>query len=90
MRDQSSLSLVVTMRQQARPGRSLPEPGIALVTFTAEPDHRYEVEVRAEPAAFSARAWRATEWTPVVRDRTVDRIVSHPPEWRDPCGVRHE
>jgi hypothetical protein len=84
------VSLVLSMRSQARPGRPQPDSGHASISFTAEADHRYEVEVRAEPEAFSSRAWRAGEWTPVVRDRTTDRLVSSEPQWTaGSCGVRH-
>ena len=85
------VSLVFSMRVDPRPGQTVTEPGMAAIGFTAEANHRYEVEVRADPMAFSTRAWRAREWTPVVRDRTVDRIVSSDPQWvASPChGVRH-
>lgn len=81
------VSLALSMRVNPRPGQIAIDPGIAAVTFTAEADHRYEVEVRAEPMVFSTRAWTAREWTPVVRDRTTDRVVSSEPRWVDkPCG----
>jgi len=75
------VSLTFTMRIDPRPGQSPTTPGTALVAFTAESNRRYEVEVRADPMAFSTRAWRAREWTPVVRDRTTDQIVSGEPQW---------
>jgi hypothetical protein len=78
------VTLAFSMRGQERPGRSLPDPGTAEVTFTAETGHRYEVEVRADGAAFSARAWTAGEWIPVVRDRTTDRVVSDAARWVGP------
>ena len=78
------VTLAFSMRGQARPGRSLPDAGTAEVTFTAEAGHRYEVEVRADAAAFSSRAWQAGEWIPVVRDRSTDRIVSDAARWVDP------
>jgi hypothetical protein len=78
-----------TMRNAPRPG--IPEagaaPGVAVVQFALEAGHRYEVEVRAPAMAFSARVWKRGDWTPVVRDRTADRIVSGEPQWRDSgCG----
>lgn len=75
------MTLAFSMRGQERPGRSLPDPGTAEISFTAETGHRYEVEVRADSAASSARAWRAGEWVPVVRDRTTDRVVSDAARW---------
>jgi hypothetical protein len=75
------------MRNQPRPGRAPAgdaDPGTAIVRFTPEPGHRYEVEVRADAAAFSARVWPKGHWTPVVRDRTTDRVVSGDPEWTAP------
>ena len=74
-------SIVFSMRSQPRHGETAPDSGWAAITFTAEPGHRYEAEVRADATAFSTRVWRAGEWTPVVRDRTTDRIVSSPPVW---------
>jgi hypothetical protein len=56
-------------------------PGVAVVAFTLEAGHKYEVEVRASPTAFSSRTWERGEWKPVVRDRTIDRIVSGEPRW---------
>jgi hypothetical protein len=79
------MTLAFSMRGQERPGRPLPDPGTAEVTFTAEAGHRYEVEVRADSAAFSARAWTAREWIPVVRDRSTDRIVSDAARWVGPA-----
>jgi hypothetical protein len=57
--------------------------GVATVRFTPEKGHRYEIEVRAPALAFSRRVWEPGDWKPVVRDRTVDRIVSSEPEWND-------
>jgi hypothetical protein len=75
-------SLTFTMRNAPRHATSESTmPGIALVRFTLEPGHRYEVEVRAAPDAFSLLVWKQREWKPVVRDRTTDRIVSNEPEW---------
>lgn len=81
------VTLAVTMRNDPRPGAAPAgdaDPGTAIVQFTPEPDHRYEVEVRAEAAAFSARVWPKGDWVPVVRDRTSDRVVSGEPEWAAP------
>lgn len=79
--DPGPMTLAFSMRGQERPGRSLPDPGTAAVTFTAEAGHRYEVEVRADTAAFSSRAWKAGQWIPVVRDRTTNRVVSDAARW---------
>jgi hypothetical protein len=81
-------SLAFTMRNQPRPGAPGSEmmPGIAVIAFTPEAGHAYEVEIRAPAATYGRRAWERGEWKPVVRDRTADRIVSSEPEWRDsPC-----
>lgn len=78
------VTLAVTMRNQPRPGVADADPGTAIVQFTPEPGHRYEVEVRAAATTFSARVWTTGAWTPVVRDRTADRVVSSDPEWAAP------
>jgi hypothetical protein len=44
-------------------------------------EHKYEVEIRAPATTFASRVWKNGDWKPVVRDRTVDRIVSSEPEW---------
>ncbi len=62
-------------------------PGVATVSFSAETNHRYEVEVRAPSLSFSSRVWERGEWKPVVRDRTVDRIVSSEPLWTASGGA---
>jgi hypothetical protein len=80
------ITLAVTMRVLPRPGRTATVPGTATISFTAEAGHRYEAEVRAEPTAFSSRAWTAGQWTPVIRDRTTDRIVSGDADWRGDGG----
>lgn len=74
-------AFILTMRNDPRPGVSNQDPGAALVTFTPEPGHRYEIEVRADPMTFSTRVWKAGEWTPVVRDRATGQIVSSEPRW---------
>lgn len=81
-------SLAFTMRNQPRPGApdSDATPGVAVIGFTPEAGHRYEVETRAPESTYSWRVWKRGEWKPVVRDRTVERVVSTEPEWREsPC-----
>ncbi len=85
------VTLAVTMRNQPRQGTAPADsdPGTAIIHFTPEPGHRYEVEVRADPATFSARVWPKGAWLPVIRDRTTERIVSGDPEWTaPPCAPR--
>jgi len=80
-------SLTFTMRNEPRPGIENHDPGIAVVGFTPEDGHKYDIEVRADAAAFSLRVWRKGEWRPVVRDRSTDRIVSSEPRWAESgCG----
>lgn len=82
------MALTFTMRNQPRTGVAHAVPGYATVTFTPETGHRYEVEVRSAPQAFSARVWPEGQWTPVVRDRTTDQVVSGDPAWGPPpCPV---
>jgi hypothetical protein len=83
-------SLAFTMRNDPRQGVELHQridpkeaPGVAEVSFTLEASHKYEVEVRASAMAFSSRVWERGEWTPAVRDRTVDRVINGEPQWRD-------
>jgi hypothetical protein len=83
-------SLAFTMRNDPRPGQEShqkneprPSPGVAEVSFTLEGSHKYEVEARGSAMAFSTRVWERGEWTPVVRDRTADRVTSAEPVWRD-------
>lgn len=79
-------SMAFTMRNEPRPGFGSDgkvAPAVAAVSFTAEPGHSYEIEVRAEAVSFSTRVWPRGAWRPVVRDRTLDRIVSGEPQWRD-------
>ena len=78
-------SLAFTMRGAPRQGTQDAAPGVALVRFTPEAGHRYEVEVRAPAASYSLRVWKQGDWAPVVRDRTMERIVSSAPEWTDPA-----
>jgi hypothetical protein len=81
---EGSHTMAFTMRNEPRPGTSVESPdspGVAVVTFTVEAGHKYEVEVRAPAASFSKRVWEREQWTPAVRDRTVDRIVSGDASW---------
>jgi len=81
------VSMTFTMRNQPRPGIANGDPGIAVVRFTPVADHKYEIEVRGDAAAYSTRVWKRGEWRPVVRDRTTDQIVSGDPPWIDGgCG----
>jgi hypothetical protein len=65
------------------------QSGTAVVRFKLESGHRYEVEVRASQMSFSEGVWPPGDWTPVVRDRTIDKIVSDAPEWLDTaCGAQ--
>ena len=75
--------MVLSMRNQRRPGRVTPEAGWATISFAAQAAHRHEVDVGANRVAFSTRRWRQGEWTPVVRERTTNAIVSGEPEWTD-------
>ena len=81
-------SLLFSVRSRPRHGDTAPDSGWAAITFTAEPGHRYEAEVRADSTAFSTRIFRSGEWTPVVRDRTTDRIVSSAPGWSEHASCR--
>jgi hypothetical protein len=78
------VTLAVTMRNRPRTGVANAEPGTAIVRFTPDAGHRYEVEVRADAASFSRRVWTTGTWAPVVRDRTTDQVVSGDPEWAAP------
>jgi hypothetical protein len=81
------VTLAFTMANTPRSGTASVPAGTAVVTFTPEPGHRYEVEVRASASSYSARVWPKGEWAPVVRDRTTDAIVSTSPSWADtPCA----
>jgi hypothetical protein len=79
----SQHSLAFTMKNEPRHPAPEATPGIAAIRFTPVADHRYEIEVRAEPVSFSTRTWNRGDWRPVVRDRTTDEIVSGEPEWRE-------
>jgi hypothetical protein len=73
--------LAVTMRNAPPSGVTTADPGVAAIRFSVEPSHRYEVEVRAPALSYSSRTWKKSEWAPVVRDRSTDRIVSGDPDW---------
>jgi hypothetical protein len=82
-------SFVFTMRNEPREGTSgaAVAAGNAVVKFTPEAGHRYEVEVRAPAMTFTSRVWQRGEWSPVIRDRTVDRVASSDPTWIETgCG----
>lgn len=80
----TTMAITFTMRNQPRAGTADAAAGYATISFTPEVGHRYEVEVRSTPQAFSRRVWPEGAWTPVVRDRTIDRIVSGEPVWGSP------
>ena len=76
-------TLALTTHNQPRSGVPTEDPGVGAIPFTIEPGHRYEVELRAPAASYSSRVWKKGDWTPVVRDRTTDRIVSGEVAWTD-------
>ena len=78
-------ALAFTMRNRPRTGVAGSDvaPGVAVVRFTPEAGHKYEVEVRAPATTFSTRVWERGGWKPVVRDRTVDHVASSDPEWTE-------
>ena len=75
--------MAFTMRNEPRAGMGNAGPGTAVVKFTPETGHKYEIEVRDAGDAYATRVWQREKWVPVVRDRTADRIVSSLPEWAD-------
>jgi hypothetical protein len=75
------VSLTFTMRNEPRPGIENVPPGLAMISFTPESGHKYEVEVQATAIANSQRVWPRGKWAPVIRDRTTDRTVSSEPKW---------
>ena len=88
--DAGEHALAFTMRNDPRQGADPQQkgdseggPGIAVVSFTLEAGHKYEVEVRAPGTSFSSRVWKRGDWKPVVRDRTADRVVSAEPQWSE-------
>ena len=78
-------SMAFTMRNNPRKGMPAapPDPGVAVITFTPEVGHKYEIETRAESTTFSMRVWERGAWSPVVRDRTANRVVSTTPVWTE-------
>jgi hypothetical protein len=76
-------SLTLTTKNQPRSGRESEDPGLATIRFTLVAAHQYEVELRAPAASYASRTWKKGDWTPVVRDRTADRIVSGDVDWAD-------
>lgn len=75
------MTLTFTMRNQPRTGTADAPAGYATLTFKPTAGHRYEVEVRSPPQTFSQRVWPEGVWTPVVRDRTTDSVVSGDVGW---------
>ena len=83
------VSLTFTMRNEPRPGVDNVAPGLAVISFTPEAGHQYEIEVQTVASANSMRVWPSGKWTPTVRDRTSDRVVSSAPRWIESgCGSR--
>jgi hypothetical protein len=82
-------SMAFTMRNNPRKGSMTtpPAPGLAVIKFTLDAGHKYELETRAESMTFSTRVWERGAWSPVVRDRTADRVVATEPVWTD-AGCR--
>ena len=78
---QRETTMTFTMRNQPRSGRPGGEAGFAVIAFTPERGHTYEIEVRSDPLMYSTRVWPKGEWRPVVRDRTTNQIVSGDPKW---------
>lgn len=75
------VSLTFTMKNEPRTGIENVPPGLAMITFTPEAGHKYEVEVQSTGMANSTRVWPRGKWAPVVRDRTTDMPVSSQPQW---------
>jgi hypothetical protein len=78
-------SMTFTMRNTPRKGMTATPggAGIVVIKFTLEAGHKYELEARAASTTFSTRVWERGAWSPVVRDRTADRIVATEPVWTD-------
>jgi hypothetical protein len=74
-------TMAFTMKNEPRPGIENHAPGIALIEFTPEAGHKYEIEVQTVASANSLRVWPRGKWAPAVRDRTTDRVVSGEPKW---------
>lgn len=82
------LTMTFTMKNAPRPGIENQAAGYATITFTPVAGHRYEIEVRADATTFSRRVWPEGEWSPAVRDRTTDGIVTSRPTWGAPTCAR--
>jgi hypothetical protein len=82
-------SMTFTMKNKPRKGMVATPggPGIVVIKFTLEAGHKYELEARASSTTFSSRTWERGAWSPVVRDRTADRVVATQPVWTD-AGCR--
>jgi hypothetical protein len=82
-------SMTFTMTNKPRKGMVATPggPGIVVIKFTPEAGHKYELEARAASTTFSTRAWERGAWSPVVRDRTADRVVATQPVWTE-AGCR--
>jgi hypothetical protein len=80
-------TLTLTTHNQPRAGIASPDAGIGRIHVTLVAGHKYDVELRAVAGAYSTRAWKKAEWSPVVRDRTTDAVVSDAVEWID-AGCR--
>ena len=78
-------SMTFTMRNNPRKGMVATPggPGIVVIRFTLEAGHKYELEARSSSTTFSTRVWERGAWSPVVRDRTADRVVATEPVWTD-------
>ena len=78
-------SITFTMRNNPRKGMVATPggPGIVVIKFTLEAGHKYELEARAASTTFSTRVWERGAWSPVVRDRTADRVLTTEPVWTD-------
>ena len=75
------VSLTFTMKNEPRPGIENVAAGLALITFTPQAGHRYEIEVQTVASANSMRVWPRGKWTPTVRDRITGTVVSNEPRW---------
>jgi hypothetical protein len=82
-------SMTFTMKNNPRKGMVATPggPGIVVIKFTPEAGHKYELEARAGSTTFSTRVWERGAWSPVVRDRTADRVVATEPVWTE-AGCR--
>ena len=82
-------SMTFTMKNNPRKGMVATPggPGIVVIKFTPEAGHKYELEARAASTTFSTRMWERGAWSPVVRDRTADRVVPTEPVWTE-AGCR--